>query len=472
MVLETDSKRAAEGLRQSSAELGSSGLRRFGGQIQEEYEPQLRGERGVRVFDEMRRVDPDVGAILTAITMVILSATWNVRPGGETPQDEEAAQFLKSCMGDMSHSWSDFITEVCTMFPFGWAYFEVIFKQRLGPDKDPPSIYDDGRIGWRKIALRGQQSLYRWDLDENGGIRGMVQRAPPDFQERVIPIEKAVLFRTRREKNNPEGYSILRNAYRSYYIRKNLEEIEVIGAERDLTGTLVLYEPAGASQDDHEAALDILRKYKQDDQAGLLLKRLGATPEMQWEAKLLQAAGAGKVDMDKAIQRYSINIARSVLAQFLTLGQGRVGSWALSRDQKDLFHLAVKGHMDTIEDTVNRFLVRKLFSLNDFGQLTELPRIEHSDIGDVDLKTLGSYILALSQAGVMVTDKDATDWLRDKAGLPELPEEAIPPEEAPPKTPPAPVPGETPPSGAVERSDGWTAQQWAQWYLSGSDELE
>src|SRR3972149_1953308 len=58
------------------AEVGTTGLKRFGGEVQEEFDPNLRGVRGVRVYDEMRRNDPDIGAILSAILHVALGSTW------------------------------------------------------------------------------------------------------------------------------------------------------------------------------------------------------------------------------------------------------------------------------------------------------------------------------------------------------------------------------------------------------------
>ena len=36
----------------------------------------------------------------------------------------------------------------------------------------------------------------------------MRQQPPPDYQFRVIPIEKALLFRTTIRKNNPEGQAL------------------------------------------------------------------------------------------------------------------------------------------------------------------------------------------------------------------------------------------------------------------------
>src|SRR3990167_5649507 len=102
----------------------------------------------------------------------------------------------------------------------------------------PPSRYSDGRIGIRKLGFRGQETLLRWEFDDHGGVQGMIQQAPPGFKLVEIPIAKSLLVRVSSEKNNPEGISLLRNAYRPYYIKTNIEEIEVIGAERDMTGVL------------------------------------------------------------------------------------------------------------------------------------------------------------------------------------------------------------------------------------------
>ena len=52
--------------------------------------------------------------------------------------------------------------------------------------------------------------MLRWSFDETGGVRAMVQMAPPRYQTTVIPIEKSVLFRTSIAKGNPEGVSLLR----------------------------------------------------------------------------------------------------------------------------------------------------------------------------------------------------------------------------------------------------------------------
>jgi hypothetical protein len=434
------------------AEVGSTGLRRFGYGIQEEFDPALRGPRGVKVFEEMRRNDPDVGAVLFAVNNVALQAGWEIEAASEEQADEDAAEFVRTALfSDMSHTWEEFLLDALTCLVYGWAYFELVYKQRLGPDRDPPSQYDDGRIGLRKIAIRGQESLVRWEFDEEGGIQGMRQRAWPKMQDVLIPIEKSLLVRTSREKNNPEGYSLLRNAYKPYYLKRNLEEIELIGAERDMTGVLKVYLPANASDQDKNTARDMGERYKMDDQAYFILQRFGPEPQDNWEIDVVKTPGQKVVDTDKAIQRYSIQIARSVLAQFLTLGQGRVGSYALSKSQQDLFHLAVKGLLDTFEGIFNRFLVAKLFKLNVFEGMTALPRLVHSDLGDIDLDQLTKFLQVTASLGFVLPTREVIAHLHRRGGLPEPPEEGEEVEEV---------------AQPSEKEVPSTAREWGEWYMA------
>lgn len=410
---------AAPSKRVTSAEVGTTGLRRFAGEVQEEFDPNLRGLRGVRVYDEMRRNDSDVGAILFAILHVALHSTWAVEAASQAQPDLDAAEFLRQVLfEDMSHSYRDYIVDAMTSNTFGWAWHEIVFKQRLGAAQDPVSRYDDGRIGIRKIALRGQETLRRWVFDEHGGIQAMIQAGPPEYKEITIPITKSVLHRTSSEKNNPEGISLLRNAYRSYFIKTNIEEIEVIGAERDMTGVLVITLPANASDPDFAKAKEMGERYRMDDQTYFILQKFGPEEHEGWGLDVVRTPGRRVVDTDKTINRCSTSIMRSMLAQFLTLGSGRSGSFALAESQRSLWQLAVNGRLDTLEDEQNLFVVPKLFALNHFPGTSGLPKVRHSDPAEIDLEKLTPFLRVLGELGGIDFTQEVIEHLHDRAGLP------------------------------------------------------
>ena len=208
---------------QSMKEYGSIGQRRYAGIFAEEFLKELQGKHGIEVYREMSENDDVCGAILYTIEMLIRKTNWSVQPGGETAKDKECAEFVQSCMEDMQDTWTDTISEILSFLPFGWSYHEIVYKRRTGNVNDPrqKSKYTDGLIGWQKLPIRAQETLFRWEYDDNDNLTGMTQLPPPRYEMATIPIEKALHFRTKSRKNNPEGRSILRSAYRAWYFKRS-----------------------------------------------------------------------------------------------------------------------------------------------------------------------------------------------------------------------------------------------------------
>ncbi len=99
-------------------ELGRIGQNRYGGIFFEEFLPELR-QRGMKVYKEMADNDDMVGAILFAVETLLRQAPFRVEPGGDTPVDEEAAEFVESCMNDMQDTWTDTLSEILSFLTYG-----------------------------------------------------------------------------------------------------------------------------------------------------------------------------------------------------------------------------------------------------------------------------------------------------------------------------------------------------------------
>lgn len=191
-------------------EIGVPGLDWTGGQINEEFLPQLRWRQGLKIYKEMRDNSPVVGASLAAQRLMIRQVEWSVKPASEDPKDIEAADFLESAMGDMEQGWDATIDEVLSMLWAGFSAHEIVYKRRHGHDPDPEnqSKLTDGRIGWRKLPIRAQETIWEWTLSDTGEFEGLVQSAPPAFGFMRIPAEKLLLFRLSTHKGNPEGRAL------------------------------------------------------------------------------------------------------------------------------------------------------------------------------------------------------------------------------------------------------------------------
>lgn len=415
-------------------EVGATGLRRFSGFIYDEFLPELTGWKGVSIYKEMGSNDPTIAAMLFTIRTLIRRVPWRVKPASQQPVDKEAADFLESVMNDMSTSWIDTIDEILSMLQYGYSVHEIIYKRRCGDGFDPSmrSKYSDGRIGWRKLPIRSQDTIYRWQFDDHGGIQGVEQLAPPHYYHVTIPVEKMLLFRTTVEKNNPEGRSILRGAYRPWYIKKNLENIEAIGIERDLAGLPVAMVPpeilSSNASPQQKAVLsgikDIINNVRIDAQAGVIFpKVLDVNGKDKYEFKLMNTGGAKQFDTDKVVNRYDQRIAMTSLMDFLFIGHQNVGSKSLVSSRLELYANAIGAYLDMVSSVINRFGVPRLFALNDFT-VTDYPEIMHGDTARIDLEELGNYIKNLTTAGMPLfpsPDGELENFLLKTGGMPERP---------------------------------------------------
>lgn len=415
-----------------SKEIGRVGQRRYGGIFYEEFLSELRGRKGAEVFTEMSNNDETIGAILFAIEMLVRQASWNVEPGGSTAKDREAAEFVKSCMDDMQQTWIDTISEILSFLAYGWSFHEIVYKRRMGRTKDnrTSSKYDDGLIGWMKLPIRSQETLYQWEYDDQDNLIGMTQMPPPDFGLITIPMNKAMLFRTRSRKDNPEGRSILRTAYRSWYFKRRIQEIEGIGIERDLAGLPVITTPEGMDiwdKDDEDmnairAGLEaMVKNIRRDSTEGLVLP-FGYTFE------LTSTGGSRQFDTNSIIARYDTKISQTVLADFIQLGHESVGSFALSSDKTNLFSMAICAFLDIICQTFNSQGIPALIDINGyhFAGVTDYPRLTHGDIEDVDLATVATFIKDMTSIGVIIPDESLEDYVRQLGKLPKRTTDTVP----------------------------------------------
>ena len=165
------------------AEIGRIGQLRYGGIFYEEFLPELQGIRGMKAYREMADNDDTVGAIMFAIKMLIRHVSWNVEPGGDSAKDREAAEFVESCMYDMQCTWTDTISEILSFLVYGWSFHEIVYKRRMGKTRNrrTNSKYSDSLIGWQKLPVRSQDTLYQWEYDTKDNLMGMTQMPPPDF---------------------------------------------------------------------------------------------------------------------------------------------------------------------------------------------------------------------------------------------------------------------------------------------------
>ena len=327
--------------------LGTSGLKQYGGFVSEEWSPYLQNIQAIKTYREMEDNSSAVGAMRFLIRVLMSQVEWYLEPPDALKDSKEAkdvCDFVESCRNDMSHDWSDFISESISMLTYGFAPFEMTYKVRGGQDVQVPdkwsgqmikdstrfSQFSDNMIGWRKFTIRAQETLLRWEFDQvDRQLRGMHQWDPFAARGAFIPIEKMLLMRTEVTRDSPMGRSIYRSAYSDYKVLKRIQEIEAIGIEHDLTGMLKMTVPIELLVRQPNAVNVSLRasiekglaSLKRDERGFILLP-----PETTEDGKptgykleLLKSGGSHQINTNETKNYYRTNILQSCLAQFLQL---------------------------------------------------------------------------------------------------------------------------------------------------------
>lgn len=387
-------------------EIGVTGLDEYHGYVTEQWVADLRTHAGrVKIWDEISRLDPVGSAVLALSTVFMRGAGIGVEPASTSKPDLDAAAFVESCLHDMSKSFEETMADIVQFLAYGFFDVELVYKKR-----------DDGRIGWRKWGPRHPVTLERWNLDKHGGLQGMWQQM--DAASVYIPIEKLLHFTTTGAgKNSPEGKSLFEGAFTSWFFSKNLSIQAAIIVER-MTGTPVMEMPDGAdmgtgSDSDLSRAKKVVRNIKIGDDMGLTLPH-------GWSFRYEMPTGTAPVDPIDLIVHHQRNMARTVIADFLMLGGGDQGSYAMHKDKSDLFIAALNTFLRQISSVLNRHAIPRLMELNAFPGITGLPKLYFVPLTKIDIGDYAEVIASLLNAGGITYDFETELAVRRRVGLPEI----------------------------------------------------
>lgn len=403
-------------------EVGTTGTKNFSGILLDEYLPQLSFYNSATVYNQMRRSDATVAALLAAYVMPLRAAKWYMQPFDESDDALNAADFVHDNLWNFgAQTFDDFMREVLTMEAFGFSWFEKIFTYiEDGPYK--------GKIGWDRFAFRYQNTRYKYNTKVVTGAGGSIHRklvsvtqfAPPDYQMVEIPVEKLLIFSRDKEGDNYDGISLLRAVYKHWVIKDALYRIQSIGLERAAVGVPYARYLMRVSDDEIATITQMLENLRVDDQA--YVQYDGEKVEIGYlENHFLADA------LHQAIEHHDTQVMKAGLAQFVNLGTrstGATGSYALSQDQSQMFLDALNGEANYIASAFHLQATQQLLRFN-YPTLDRLmyPRLAHGDIGERSAVKLAQALNAFAQYGFITADPHTENTLRQFMDLPPRDEE-------------------------------------------------
>ncbi len=389
---------------------GVRGLRHAAGYIQEEWKQEFKTwSRAVKNYLEMRDYYV-IATMLDAVKLPLLRAPILTEPAeAQSAGDVAAADWLFDAMHRMHRqAWESHVEDMLSSIEFGWALGEVTLEKR-----------EDGRMWPRNIDPRGQDTLEKWEFDQEqkDEVTAMVQRDPNSGQMISIPMKKCVHVTFKGRKGNPEGHSILISLHWPYRQCKDAEIFEMMGIERDVGGMPVAELPAEGNVSDTDIdTLEAGLKGMRRDENEYLITPPGV--------KVTPYGSSSKMfDIGAVIERKKKEILMRLFAQFLMLGMEQVGTQALVQGSQDFFNLALGSIQNYIAEAWNLQLVPYLFAFNSFPGMTDYPKIVWTPPGKVQIAEIINALNTAAGSKLFTPTDIDEDHLRDIMDWPALPDE-------------------------------------------------
>lgn len=396
------------GIRRSFGAVGFSGTDVNAGYFTEEYLQTLRGKRGAKIFDEMRRSEPQVSMILKGITNPLKSAQWNfVAPNTEdVPDGYRHVEFLDEVF-KVGMDFETFLHEMFTFLMYGHSVFEVVHSVVL----DHPKYGNFNGI--KALAWRSPKTIERWNLEKvTGKLMSVEQNVFSDVGGMAtIPAEFLLVFSLDKEGDNYEGISLLRPIYGPWF-RKNLYlKLAAIGAEKNAIGTPMAEVPAGKEKGDEFKKLkEVLAAYTTHESAYI-------TFPAGWNIKIEKGEFDGE-KLKELITLENTEMVNAVMANFLALGMnGGGGAFALGSDLSDIFLSSIQTYGNFAAGVINRQLIPSLIRMK-YGPQRAYPSLQVSGINDKAGKELAEILATGIDKKIIKPDDELDSFFRKAYRLP------------------------------------------------------
>lgn len=335
-------------------ELGTTG-----GTLSDLYLKNYKPKKKVTIkdFREMKDNDGTVRSLYEILRMPILANSWRVDTEDvENDAAVEQARFIEDQFklpphkGGMTTPFLLVIKRMLKSIIDGYQLFEKVFT--LSPD---------GKIVLRKLAPRDSCSVTLL-TDDKGGFAGYEQSYYSKEQRKIVkvtvPPEYCLLFTYNKDEDELYGQSAFQSAYYHFDRKRRL---------------YYLYEQSVEKGAMPPKMLEVLED--NDDDESTKRSNLNAMTNFGVDSAVLvptgyalkpYEAGKGRIDPMPGIDHHNAEIARSVLAQFILLGNqsGDTGSFALSKSHSDIFMMALRGVMNELEEHFNSYIIPQLIDYN------------------------------------------------------------------------------------------------------------
>ncbi len=351
-------------------ELGTSG-----GSLTDLWSSSKKNKGKVKIEDlrYMKDNDGTVKSLYQILRMPIMANSWRIDADDVDNPEAGKAQalfiednfLLPPHKGGMSTPFRLVIARMLKAILEGYALAEKVL-----------TINPDGKIVYRKIAFRDVTKIDVL-VDDKGGFAGYKQTYWSKESNKLVtvtvPVEYCFLYTFNKDEDEVFGQSAFQSAFYHWDRKRRLYYLYEQSVEKGAMPPKMLEVQEGNEDSDSTKSANLAAMTNFGiDSAVLVPTGYKLTP---------YEAGKGRIDPMPGIDHHNAEMARSVLAQFILLGNSdNTGSFALSKSHADLFMMALRGIMNEVEEHINSYLIPQLIDYN--FETAYYPEFRFNDMTD------------------------------------------------------------------------------------------
>lgn len=367
-----------------------------------------------RIYEQMSSNDSAVDVSLRAGKAPVMGADFFIEPASGDRLDVEIAEFVRfNLMEGMTSPFLSVMDDILRMFEFGHSILEPVYEMReWSPQRSGANRRKYTML--RKLATRHPTTIKEYLYDDNGGPAGVVQSAIDSsgkVKDVKIPIEKLMIFTLNRRGGDVTGKSLLRTAYKHWYYKDHMYKIDAIQKERHALGIPRVQLPPGYTDDDRDAAVELVRNVRANEEAGFVQPPGYVMDFAKVEGNL--------VDVLASVEHHNGMIMLNVMVQFLLLGiqNSGGGGRATSGSHQNMYEKSLRSVGNAICQTFNLYQIPQLVGYN--FETDRFPKMQVRNIGEgKDIQMWASAMSNLISQGAITVDLETEQWIRKQVDMP------------------------------------------------------
>jgi hypothetical protein len=374
--------------------------------------------RRMAIFEEMRASDDGVQSACDTREKLILASNWQLNAGSDQPDAVTVKEFCEDNIYPLLDDCLRWLGGGALQYGFG--LIEPVFAYADSPKvrtivragKATPTRKYGRKIFLQKLAHIRQRTIATFGLAEDTGDLVYARQFAWNgfqFKQVDIPAEKLLLYTYNRQGDDYWGVPPMRNIYKAWTFKNQLERLNILGIDRFGTGTPVAEAGPGWTDGDFERMDEYLENWRSGENTYLVHPANG-------KISIVSAAGQMTMATLDWVKYYNLAITKAYYTQGSELGSTETGARALGEIMLASLETIVQADTEALANVLNENLIVPLVIMN-YGEQDVYPRFEPSQRvrGSNEFATA---INALIGSKAITWRPEDEAWARDVMKLP------------------------------------------------------